>query len=113
MVRTDSTNRALSDLGARIRQARRRRGLSQAQLAERADMSLPTISRIERGLFNSSVLTIVALAKALDVRAGVLLGEGELSAPVQDALELLERQTPEVQATLVGVLRAALGVQRG
>jgi len=34
--------------GRRLRQLRRRRGLSQASLADRADVSLTTIGRLER-----------------------------------------------------------------
>ena len=55
------------EAGQLLREARRRHGISQKQLATRARTSQAAISRIERGLVSPSVST---LAKLLD-----LLGE--------------------------------------
>jgi transcriptional regulator with XRE-family HTH domain len=61
------------DAGTLLREARRRHGVTQAQLAARARTSQAAISRIERGLVSPSVGTLATL---LD-----LLGEElELSA---------------------------------
>ncbi len=45
---------------------RKRAGLSQQALADRAGLSLPTISRLERGA-NARYVTIELLARALQV----------------------------------------------
>jgi transcriptional regulator with XRE-family HTH domain len=47
--------------GELLRQARRRHGLSQAQLAARARTSQAAISRIERDLVSPSVATLASL----------------------------------------------------
>lgn len=46
---------------------RRRRGLTQQALADRAEMSLDMIHRIERGTTTARFLTIAKLAAALEV----------------------------------------------
>lgn len=68
-----AVQRRLGELGENVRLARERRGLSQALLAERAGMSIPTLRSIERG---SPTVTLGALANVLHS-----LGlEGDLSA---------------------------------
>jgi transcriptional regulator with XRE-family HTH domain len=47
--------------GRLLREARRRHGLTQAQLAARARTSQAAISRIERGLVSPSVATLASL----------------------------------------------------
>ena len=60
--------------GASLRQCRRSRGLTQAQLAEATDLSLEMIGRLERGLTAPSFETIAALASALRIAPAVLFG---------------------------------------
>jgi transcriptional regulator with XRE-family HTH domain len=54
-------------VGHRIKLARRRRGLSQEDLAERVDRSTEAISSIERGRTLPNFVTLERLARALDV----------------------------------------------
>ncbi len=54
-------------MGARIKGLRRWRGLTQDQLAEKAGVSLNYLSRIERGLENPTLDTLLGLAKGLKV----------------------------------------------
>ncbi len=54
-------------LGANIAYYRKRRGLSQMQLAERADISRTHMSRIETAECAVSLDTVFALARALEV----------------------------------------------
>lgn len=49
-----------------LREARRRRGLSQAQLAEMTGVSRNTISSIETGQFNPTAKLALILCIALD-----------------------------------------------
>ena len=58
----------LKRLGARIRELRRRHGLSQEALADRAQIDRSYMSGIERGVRNTSVLKLAKIAKALGVR---------------------------------------------
>lgn len=65
--------------GRRIRELRKRRGLSQAQLAEAAQVTPLTISNIERGVNPPSFQRIEHLAEALDVEIRELFLFTELS----------------------------------
>ena len=53
-------------LGKRIREVRKRNGLSQATLAERVDKTPSYISYIESGIKSMSLDTIFLIANALD-----------------------------------------------
>ena len=68
--------RAKESIGARIRRRRRQLGLSQMALAAAANMNQGYISAIERGLANPRRRTIDALAVALNLPQGVLIGAG-------------------------------------
>lgn len=53
--------------GARLRQLRQARKLSQAELAWKCDLEISQISRIERGIINTSLSHIFTLAEALEI----------------------------------------------
>jgi transcriptional regulator with XRE-family HTH domain len=73
----------LDTLGKRLEHARRRRAWTQADLAEKADLSVITVTRLENdnGGDNPRASTIRQLAKALDVDPGWLLFGGENEPP--------------------------------
>ncbi len=52
-------------LGANVRRARQRAGLTQAELAQRASWAQPAISLVEAGQANPTVHTLQQLADAL------------------------------------------------
>jgi len=60
-------------MGARIRQLRQGKALSQATLAKRARLTRVYITRLEAGRQDPSLSTINALAKALSVPVTALL----------------------------------------
>lgn len=59
-----------------IREQRQRRGLTQLKLAERAELSIETVSKVERGLREPRLGVVDRLARALGVDAAELLGRG-------------------------------------
>ena len=65
---------APKNLAANLRRLRLAAGLTQEQVAERADMADATISRIERGRLDPSSTLVSKLAQALRVKADDLLG---------------------------------------
>lgn len=67
--------RALQLLGRTVRRLRKQRGLSQEELAARAGMHLNHLSSIERGERNAGVLSILKLARGLDVPVTSLFDE--------------------------------------
>lgn len=62
------------DFGRRVREARRRRGLSQEQLAHLAELDRSYMGGVERGERNVSLDNIHRIARALDVPPAELLG---------------------------------------
>jgi transcriptional regulator with XRE-family HTH domain len=88
-------------LGARLREWRRLRRLTQEALAERAGLSYKFIGEIERGRGNPTIDTLARLAEALDIDVTDLLDTGRSAEPrypvsprdlqaVREALESVE-----------------------
>ena len=67
-------------LGRRVREERKRLGLSQEQLALDADMKRSYLSDLERGKRNPTVKAIERLAQALKVAPWTLLRSREHEA---------------------------------
>lgn len=62
-------------LGRAIRDRRLRLGMTQEQLAEKANLHWTYISGIERGIRNVSIMNLALIAAALDVRVRDLVRE--------------------------------------
>ena len=60
-------------IGSRIREIRIKKGMSQAELAEKADLSLPVISSIENAHTKIWLITFAKIAEALEVSADDIL----------------------------------------
>ena len=64
-------------IGAQLRKVRERALLTQEELAARADLGVPTISRIENGRVEPHFRTIRKLAKALGMEPRDLVGDAD------------------------------------
>jgi len=60
-------------LAANLRDFRQKRGLSQEELAYRANVDRTYVSALERGVYAATVDVVDRLARALDVQAWELL----------------------------------------
>lgn len=74
-MRRHDPERVLSAFGRRTGELRRERGLTQEQLAERLEVSLQYVQRIEGGRANLSIRSLVKLANALQVNVAELLAK--------------------------------------
>lgn len=74
---SDDKDAVLLRIGRNVRAERGRVGLRQDELAFRASLGVAHLSRIERGVVNSSVTTYVALARALGVNITELFRDVE------------------------------------
>ncbi len=63
-------------LGERLRSRRRKLGLTIAQVAERAGLSLPYVSNLERGRGNPTLDVLTSLAGVLDLPMSEIVGDG-------------------------------------
>ena len=57
----------LTALGSRIRKLRTKKGLSLSELAHRCEFEKASLSRIELGKTNTTILTLSKISKALEV----------------------------------------------
>lgn len=111
-------------VGARIKQFRESRGLTQAQLAQLSGKSVETISNFERGKVVTGLHTLDQLARLLNVRikdffneeGGIPPETSFSSASAQklaNAITLLTEDDLEVLAAVAGVLEAQRRRKRG
>jgi transcriptional regulator with XRE-family HTH domain len=73
-------------LGDAIRLSRQKQGISQEELASRADLHITHLGGLERGVRNPSYATILRLSSALKLKPGELVSlADELGGKVQSA----------------------------
>lgn len=65
----------LKNLGINIKSERLRKNISQEKLAELTNISRNSVSLIETGKINPTILKVIDIAKVLDVDVDVLLKE--------------------------------------
>lgn len=89
--------RILENLGENIKLARLRRRLSAQQVSERADISRPTLSAIEKGKPNVSIglyLQVLFVLGLADDFLKVAI-EDELGRKLQDARIMVKERAPK------------------
>lgn len=85
-------------IGLRIRKARNNKGLTQEQLAEKLDVSIAFLSRVERGSTEINLKRLSQICGLLDVTEGEILnGSSDTSKDYlnNDFLILLKNCPPE------------------
>jgi transcriptional regulator with XRE-family HTH domain len=93
-------------LGARLRARREALGLSQAELAENADISANYVGVLERGLKLPTLDKLFALAKALGVPASELLGEPRSDPWLEEVVTVAAAMPRHLRPVALAVLRA-------
>jgi transcriptional regulator with XRE-family HTH domain len=112
-------------LGAYIREQRQRANLSLRQLAEKASLSNPYLSQVERGLHQPSIRALRAISDALNLSAETLLAQAGLidamageapraaradEAPdTERAIQADPRLTQDQKSALITVYRSMVG----
>lgn len=91
------TRRLLEQLGENIKLARLRRGLSAELVAERADISRPTLTAIEQGSPTVSMGSYLMVLQALGLEQDFLLiaRDDTLGRKLQDAGLMVKRRSPK------------------
>jgi transcriptional regulator with XRE-family HTH domain len=113
---------AASTVGERIREARKRRGMAQRDLATAAGLSLSTIRKAEQGALDLRLETARKIAVALDVPTMDIVdpvrperqepGEAGIWAATRDALLSPQEPPASGQATEQGTAAALLAAVR-
>jgi len=111
----DAARKQLESLGDFIRERRKQAQYSLRDLADRANVSNPYLSQIERGLHTPSVRVLKAIAAALNVSAESLLvqaglldaaEEGEPGPSVEDAIRADGALSDDQKAAMLAVYRS-------
>jgi transcriptional regulator with XRE-family HTH domain len=85
-------------IAARIREARKMSGLSQAQVAKMLDLPRPSVTEMESGNRKVSAEEISVLADLYEVSSSWLLGEGVTRVdPHDDKLQLAARELDKLK----------------
>lgn len=67
------TSNSLQTIGRKLREAREKQHLTQAEVTEKADISTNHYAQIERGEANASIETLENILKALNVKSSKIL----------------------------------------
>jgi transcriptional regulator with XRE-family HTH domain len=71
----DSDSLRLKKIGKKLQELRMQKKITQKELAFILDVEISQITRIERGVINTSILTILKIAEALEMSASELFQE--------------------------------------
>jgi transcriptional regulator with XRE-family HTH domain len=113
----DAARKQLESLGGFIRERRKQAQYSLRDLADRANVSNPYLSQIERGLHTPSVRVLKAIAAALNVSAESLLVQAGLleasdeenpGPSVEDAVRADTLISEEQKSAMLAVYRSYL-----
>lgn len=98
---------AASRLGEELAKHRRKKGLTQAQLAEMVNLEPISVSRIETGAVLPSIVRLHDLATALGVSMARLLGVADVSvvSHARELAALLDPLDPNDRSLLIGIVR--------
>jgi transcriptional regulator with XRE-family HTH domain len=104
----------VNDAQMLLRRARRRAGLSQRSLAERAGVPQSTVGRIESGVIHPRTDTLARLLRASghELELGPRLGAGVERGQIRERLALTPRQRLEDLATAAAAIRRLQGRAR-
>ena len=96
-------------IGRRIKELRKRKGLSQESLAERAETSQNYLSRMERGTENPTLDMFIKVASALEVEMWEMFDFGHVAShkEIKGAIQNIARTADEPTLRLaLKILRA-------
>ena len=87
-------------IGRRIRSTRQENNMTQEQLADKIDVSVAFMSRVERGSAQINLKRLIQIAEILNVSPGYLLTGSNVESKdylKEEFRQLLEKCTPEQQ----------------
>ena len=100
----------ISEMGSRLFAIRKSCGLTQAQAAEAAGISLNTYAEIERGVVNTGIESIIQICRALHVTPDQFLtiDQPHATAREEDILTRLQACNPHQKETALRLLETYL-----
>lgn len=98
------------EMGNKLFSIRKRCGLTQAQVAEAANLSVNTYAEIERGEVNTGIESIMQICRALHISPNEFLLENDVHATAreEDILARLQACNPKQKETALRLLETYL-----
>ncbi len=93
----EEINQELLQIGQKVRQVRKAKGLTLSELAKSVDLSTSMISQLENSRMIPTCLTLFKIARALEVSMNFFFEPGKVSVTVQ--VEQVEKITPKTNST--------------
>lgn len=95
-------------IGRRVKLYRTKANITQAQLAEKLDISVSYISQIERGNTEVSLKRLEEIANIINVKIEVLVAEVEPDSTVSvfEIGEMIKHWTPQQTETLLKIIQS-------
>lgn len=103
----------LETLGKQISKARKRMNMSQTELAEKADLSLTYVSKIECGHKNISVYTLAKISEALKLSSSEIIadaGKDEIVIIEEAVKKVLSRLSPQKRGDVLQILNILIRI---
>ena len=100
----------IAEMGNKLFAIRKRCGLTQAQAAEAANLSVNTYAEIERGEVNTGIESIMQICRALHIAPNEFLLNDDVRATAreEDILARLSSCTPQQKETALRLLETYL-----
>ena len=100
-------------IGQRIKEARKKRKLTQEKFAELCGLSVDYIGKIERGKQLPTLKTLYQMAKMLNTTLSHILDFDTKTRRVHEAQQLLKKQSPETIQQVIQVIKVLTGNKPG
>lgn len=94
----------IAQIGNKLYEVRKKKGLTQAQVAEKAELSDRTYADIERGSANMRVDTMLSICEALRITPNELFVEENVEADKGMLVDQIERCSTREQAILLQII---------
>ncbi|MBE7058411.1 MAG: helix-turn-helix transcriptional regulator [Ruminococcaceae bacterium] len=95
----------LYTIGAKLYEIRRRKGLTQAEVAEKAELSDRTYADIERGHVNMRVETLLKICSALNITPNnILVTDDNIEITEQTLIDILKDRSNNEKETALRLL---------
>lgn len=88
------------NIGAKIKELRILKGLTQEELADRAELSKGFISQVERDLTSPSIATLIDILQCLGTNIGVFFNETPEEQIVFGGNDYFTKEDPELKNTI-------------
>lgn len=95
-------------IGERLKNARIKKGLTQEELAEKLDLSVAFLSRVERGSTRINLIRLSQMCSLLDVTEGEILNGTSATASnymQKDFSTLLKKCSPDKQKLIYNIAK--------